>query len=142
MSNISKDIEIPIIIESTKATNLSYEIFKEGDKSQDGVITRTLSEGIKIKSGFKILQGSVGIAEIFGLSFNFAPDIAISIASGIAANYLWEKMKSHRDIIAEVTIKGKKVKKDRDAIAQAFLEELQKLEDGKDNPKTNHFSPQ
>jgi hypothetical protein len=78
------------------------------------------------------LQASVGIAEIIGAMLFICKNVAPPIACGLAARYLYDKLHKHKDKVAGLMIGQKCAKNNPNDIAQAFLEEIGRLEKDKE----------
>ena len=74
------------------------------------------------------MQASVGIAEIIDATLFICKDAALAIACGLAARYLYDKLHKHKDEVAGLRIGKKSAKNNPNEIAQAFLEEIGRLE--------------
>jgi hypothetical protein len=74
----------------------------------------------------------VGIAEIIDVTLCIGKNVALPTACGLAAKYLYDKLHKHEDKVAGLTIRKKRVKNNPNDIAQAFLEDREKLEKDKE----------
>lgn len=126
-------IEVRFSIYSTKATSLVTDLFPEGkiEKSHEKTIY-PIAYGIKLQYNSSILQASVGIAEIIDVTLFIGKNVALPTACGLAAKYLYDKLHKHEDKVAGLTIRKKRVKNNPNDIAQAFLEDREKLEKDKE----------
>jgi hypothetical protein len=126
-------IEIRFSIYSTKATSLVADLFPEDkiEKSHEKTIY-PIADSIKLQYNSRILQASVGIAEIIDVTLFIGKNVALPIACGLAARYLYDKLHKHEDKVAGLRIRKKRVENNPNDIAQAFLEDMERLEKDKE----------
>ena len=77
------------------------------------------------------MQASAGIAEVISVTLFIGKNVALPIAYGLATRYLYDKLNKHKDIVAGLMIRKKRTKNNPNDIAQAFLEEIERLEKDK-----------
>jgi hypothetical protein len=126
-------IEISSLIQLTKATSLGSDLFPEDkiEKSHEKTIY-PIAYGIKLQRNFTTLQASTGIAEVISVTLFIGKNVALTIACGLVARYLYDKLNKHKDKVAGLMIRKKGVKNNPNDIAQAFLEEIERLEKDKE----------
>ena len=109
------------------------DLFPEGkiEKSHEKTIY-PIADGIKLQYNSSILQASVGIAEIIDVTLFIGKNVALPIVCSLAARYLYDKLHKHEDKVAGLMIRKKRVKNNPNDIAQAFLEDMEKLEKDKE----------
>src|SRR5215217_1263189 len=83
-------------------------------------------------TNFTTLQASGGIAEVISVTLLIGSNVAFNIACNLSSTYLYIKMENHTDKVAGVMIRKKRTKNNPNDIAQALLEEIERLEKDKE----------
>ena len=78
------------------------------------------------------MQASGGIAEVISVTLLIGSNVAFNIACNLSSTYLYIKMENHTDKVAGVMIRKKRTKNNPNDIAQALLEEIERLEKDKE----------
>jgi hypothetical protein len=91
-----------------------------------------IPDGIKLQHKFYHIAGFSGNAEVISVTLLIGSNVAFNIACNLSSTYLYIKMENHTDKVAGLMIRKKGTKNNPNDIAQALLEEIERLEKDKE----------
>jgi hypothetical protein len=117
MSSSEKTLAIYV---TTKEAAILREMLGDGN-------TKTLTDGVTLKSGGMTIHETVGYAETYTFLVFVAEYVALALAGGLLSNYIYDRLKSKPD--AKLKVGKVDVRIDKGEIKRIILENLELTED-------------